>query len=141
MPDSVVRHASYLCFDYGQKRIGVASGNTLTRSAQALQTKGNLHFDAIAALIKAWQPDALVIGVPFYPDGNAHINTERARQFAQQLRDRYKHPVHEVDERYSTTEAKAIEANPSRQGHAHRKAGLDAAAAAIILEQFLQAPE
>jgi putative holliday junction resolvase len=146
MPDLAVRHASYLCFDYGQKRIGVASGNSLTRSAtpvQTLSTSGNAHFVAMQALIKEWQPDALVVGVPFHPDGNAHINTERARHFAQQLRERFKLQVHEVDERYTTTEALALSAaaepGQGRRGAA-RKAGLDAAAAAVILEQFLQMP-
>jgi putative holliday junction resolvase len=148
MPDSAnlaaARHASYLCFDYGQKRIGVASGNTLTQSAQPLQTlttAGNAHFAAIATLIKEWQPEALVVGVPFHPDGNAHINTERARHFAKQLHKRFKLVVHEVDERYTTTEAIALSAekNPNRRGH--DKAGIDAAAAAIILEQFLQRSE
>ncbi len=87
------------------------------------------RFDAIALLIAEWQPDALVVGVPFHPDGTAHDNTARARRFARQLHGRFRLPVHEVDERYSTTEARAAGA-----------ADVDAASAAIILEQFLRAP-
>ena len=64
--------------------------------------------------------------MPFHPDGAPHENTERARRFARQLHGRFGLPVHEVDERYTTTEARAGGA-----------ADLDAASAAIILEQFL----
>ena len=76
---------SFLAFDFGTQRIGVAAGNTLTRSAQPLYTiaaEGDARFDAIGKLIAEWQPDALVVGVPFHPDGAAHDNTERARRFA-----------------------------------------------------------
>ena len=66
-------------------------------------------------------------GVPFHPDGAEHENTRFARNFARQLRHRFGLPVHEVDERYSTTEA-----------HAQGARDADAAAAAIILEQFLR---
>jgi putative Holliday junction resolvase len=81
---------------------------------------------AIGALIAEWRPAALVVGVPFHPDGATHENTERARRFGRQLRARVGLPVQEVDERYTTTDAKRAGA-----------ADLDAAAAAIILEQHL----
>ena len=122
--------ASFLAFDFGTKRVGVATGNTLTGSAQGLRTvaaEGDARFEAIGRLIDEWRPDALVVGVPFHPDGAAHDNTERARRFGRQLHGRFKLPVHEVDERYSTTEALA--------GGAH---DIDAESAAIILEQFLR---
>jgi putative holliday junction resolvase len=120
---------SLLAFDFGTRRIGVATGNTLTRSATPLRTvaaEGERRFDAIAALIKEWQPDALVVGVPFHPDGAPHDNTERARRFGRQLHGRFHLPVHEVDERYTTTQAASDGARD-----------LDAASAAIILNQFL----
>jgi putative holliday junction resolvase len=126
---SVSLHRSFLAFDFGIRRVGVAGGNSLTRAAQPLQTvaeEGESRFTAIGRLIAEWQPDALVVGVPFHPDGAAHENTQRARRFARQLQGRFGLPVHEVDERYSTTEAKA---KGSRD--------LDAASAAIILEQYL----
>ena len=122
---------SFLAFDFGTQRIGVATGNTVTRTAQPLRTvadAGASRFDAIAKLIAEWQPDALVVGVPFHPDGAPHDNTERARRFARQLQGRFQLPVHEVDERYTTTEARASGA-----------ADVDAASAAIILGQFLRA--
>jgi putative holliday junction resolvase len=121
---------SYLAFDFGTRRIGVATGNSLLRSAQTLTTvnaMGDARWAAIAKLITEWRPDALVAGVPFHPDGAEHDNTRRARAFARQLQGRFKLPVHEVDERYTTTEALA---NGARDA--------DAAAAAIILEQYLR---
>ena len=121
---------SFLAFDFGTKRVGVASGNTLTRTATPLRTvaaEGDARFAALGALIAEWQPDALVVGVPFHPDGAAHDNTARAQRFARQLHGRFKLPVHEVDERYTTTEA-----------HSHGASDVDAASAAIILEQYLR---
>jgi putative Holliday junction resolvase len=111
------------------RRIGVASGNSLTSTATPLTTlalEGEARLSAIAALIREWRPAELVVGVPFHPDGAAHVNTERARRFARELRSRFGLPVHEVDERYTTTAAKSA-----------GSADLDAAAAAIILEQHL----
>lgn len=124
------RIRSYLAFDFGTKRVGVASGNSLTRTAQPLRTvaaTGDARFAAIARLVDEWQPDALVVGVPFHPDGAEHENTLRARRFARQLHGRHRLQVHEVDERYTTTEAQAFGA-----------ADLDAASAALILEQYLR---
>ena len=128
-PSGVSSALTFLAFDFGTRRVGVASGNTLTRSATALGTlaaEGEPRFAAIAALIAEWQPDALVVGVPFHPDGAPHDNTQRARRFARQLHGRFGLAVHEVDERYSTTEAQSAGAHD-----------LDAASAAVILNQFL----
>lgn len=125
------RTLSFLAFDFGLKRTGVAAGNSLLRQASPLTTvaaEGDARFERIARLIAEWQPDALVVGVPVHPDGAPHDNTRRAQRFARQLQGRFHLPVHEVDERYSTTEAAAGGA-----------ADLDAAAAAIILDQFLRA--
>lgn len=121
-----------LGFDYGEKRVGVAVGNTLTRSARPLQTvaaTGDLRWQQVQRLISEWQPGALVVGVPFHPDGAAHENTVRARRFARQLQGRFHLPVFEVDERYTTTSAHEMGA---------KGAAADAQAAAIILEQYLE---
>ncbi len=126
------REQQYLAFDFGTRRVGVASGNSVLGAAQALTTvaaTGEQRLARIAGLIAEWQPDALVVGVPFHPDGAAHDNTQRARRFARQLQARFGLPVHEVDERYTTAEALA-------QG----AADADAAAAALILDQFLTHP-
>jgi putative Holliday junction resolvase len=110
--------------------VGVATGNSLLRLAQPLKTvaaEGDARFKAIESLIGEWQPDALVVGIPLHPDGAPHDNTRRAQRFARQLHGRFRLPVHEVDERYSTTEALAAGA-----------ADVDAASAAILLEQFFR---
>ncbi|NCN69614.1 MAG: Holliday junction resolvase RuvX [Betaproteobacteria bacterium] len=121
---------TFLALDFGLKRTGFAVGNRLMRTAQPQGTivaAGDARFDKVAQQLKTWQPDALVVGVPFHPDGAAHENTLRARRFARQLHGRFNVPVYEVDERYTTTEARA---NGARDA--------DAAAACIILEQFLR---
>lgn len=121
---------TFLAFDFGLKRTGVATGNRLTRTATprgSIAAEGDARFSAIALKISEWQPDALVVGIPFHPDGASHDNTARARKFARQLRGRFGLQVFEVDERYSTTEALS-------QG----AADADAASACIILEQFLR---
>jgi putative Holliday junction resolvase len=125
-----LRDQTFLAFDFGTKRVGVASGNTVTGTSQPLRTiasTGDARFTAIARLVDEWQPDALVVGVPFHPDGAAHENTALARRFARQLRARHRLEVHEVDERYTTTEAHSLGASD-----------LDAASAALILEQHLR---
>jgi putative Holliday junction resolvase len=121
---------SFLAFDFGTRRVGVATGNSLMRQASALRTvaaEGEARFAAIEKLIAEWQPAALVVGVPYHPDGAPHDNTRRAQRFARQLQGRFKLPVHEVDERYTTTEALAAGAHD-----------VDAASAALILDQFLR---
>lgn len=122
-----------MAFDFGTTRTGVAVGNRITQSATPLPTvvgKGLTKWPAIERLVTQWGPQALVVGVPFHPDGAAHANTRRARGFARELHTRYKLPVFEVDERYSTTEALALGARDP-----------DGAAACIILEQFLRAKD
>lgn len=121
---------TFLALDFGLKRTGVAVGNRLMKTATpqgTIAAEGDARFEHIAQRIQEWQPDALVIGVPTHPDGGEHDNTRRARKFGRQLRGRFGLAVYEVDERYSTTEA-----------HAQRAKDADAAAAAIILEQFLR---
>ena len=118
-----------LAFDFGAKRVGVASGNTITSTATPLTTlvqEGNqARFAAIGKLIAEWQPAALVLGVPRHPDGAPHDNTRRAERFGRQLQGRFGLPVHAVDERYTTTAALAAGA-----------VDVDAASAALILEQY-----
>ena len=121
---------SFLAIDLGLKRSGVAIGNRLLRSATpqaTIRAEGDARFAQVAARLAEWQPDALVIGVPYHPDGASHENTARALKFARQLRGRFGLPVFEVDERYSTTEALSGGASDA-----------DAASACIILEQFLR---
>ena len=130
-PDVPRHFTTFLAFDFGAKRTGVAVGNRMLRTATPQPTiraeASEARLVAAAERVKEWQPDALVIGVPFHPDGASHDNTARARKFARQLRERLRKPVYEVDERYSTTEALAAGAKDP-----------DAGAACVILEQFLR---
>jgi putative Holliday junction resolvase len=130
-PVAVAAHLqTFLALDFGLKRTGFAVGNRLLRTAQpqgTIAAEGDARFAKIADRLKEWQPDALVVGVPFHPDGAAHENTARAKKFARQLRGRFNLTVFEVDERYTTTEALEMGAKDA-----------DAAAACIILEQFLR---
>lgn len=124
---------TFLAFDFGTRRTGVASGNTLLGHARPLLTlaqTGDARWDAVARLLAEWRPQALVVGVPFHPDGAEHDNTRLARRFARQLHGRFGLPVHEVDERWTTTEARAADPRGRRD--------TDAAAAALILDQFLR---
>jgi putative Holliday junction resolvase len=124
------QHQSFLAFDFWLKRTGVAVGNRLLRTAtpcRTIRAEGQARVTEAMARVREWQPDALVVGVPFHPDGASHDNTARARKFARQLRAASGLAVHEVDERYSTTEALADGA-----------ADADAGAACVILEQFLR---
>lgn len=124
---------TFLAFDYGTRRTGVASGTRLLGAAQplgVLAAQGKAQFALAEAYIRQWQPDALVVGLPFHPDGAAHENTERARWFMRGLHGRFGIPVLAVDERYSTTEALSA-------GASERE--VDALSAVVILEQFLRA--
>ena len=131
VPDAAAGLHTFLAFDFGARRTGVAVGTRLLRSASPqssiVESAAPGRLAQAAARVKQWQPDALVVGVPFHPDGAGHENTLRARKFARQLRAACRLPVFEVDERYSSTEARSQGASD-----------VDAAAAQIILEQFLR---
>ena len=130
VPDVPSQLQTFLALDFGTRRTGVAVGNRLLRTATpqaTIRAQGAAQLAEVETRVRQWQPDALVVGVPFHPDGASHDNTVRARKFARRLRARLKLPVFEVDERYSTTEAIAEGA-----------ADPDAGAACIILEQFLR---
>ena len=130
-PDVPRHFTTFLAFDFGSRRTGVATGNRLLGTATPQPTiradANEARLQAAEERVRQWQPDAVVVGVPFHPDGASHENTARARRFGRQLAARVKLPVYEVDERYSTTEALAGGAKDA-----------DAASACIILEQFLR---
>ena len=136
MSSAAGRAATLLAFDYGEKRIGVAVGNSLTRSARPLVVVQNRNreyrFEALGKLIAEWKPDALVVGLPMHPDGAPHEMTQLATRFGNQLSGRFNLPVTWIDERYSSVEAKA----EIRSGKG-RADMLDAEAACIILQQYL----
>jgi putative Holliday junction resolvase len=125
-----------LAFDYGEKHIGVAVGQTLTGTANPLEsirvTRSTPDWTAISRIVKTWQPDALVLGLPLNMDGTEQTVTRRARRFGNQLIGRYRLPVHLVDERLTTREARDRLACEGRAGSDDHPV-----AAQIILESWL----
>ena len=120
-----------LSFDYGTRRVGVAVGNSITQSGQALKTITALNSDAlfqeIESLLKEWQPDQLAVGRPVHPDGAPHEMTAKAVRFGNQLHGRFHLPVNWVDERYTSA---VLEGDPKMHDN------LDAHSAVLILEQY-----
>ena len=120
-----------MAFDFGTKRIGVAVGNTLTQLGQPIKTIDEISSDAgfkiIEGLLKEWQPNLLIVGMPYHPDGAEHEMSARARRFGNQLQGRFQLPVEWVDERYTSA---VLEGNPDMRDN------LDAESAALILEQY-----
>lgn len=111
-PGSPPRSGTILAFDFGEKRIGVAVGETQLALAHPLTTiaaeQTHIRFDAIARLIAEWQPHLLVVGLPVHMDDTEHALTARARRFGRQLEGRFNLPVAMVDERLSTREAVSL---------------------------------
>lgn len=132
---------TYLGFDFGERRIGVAVGQALTRTATPLEvvvSRTGIDWRRIEQLIDQWQPDALVVGVPLTEAGDAQPMTRLARRFAARLAERFGLPVFEADERFTSREAQQRfrqqrSAGAARRSHARRE---DAVAAQIILESW-----
>ena len=128
-----------LGFDYGHKRIGVATGQALTGTATPLATMTNPHlagWSDVDALIAQWRPAHLVVGLPLAADGAETAVSLAARQFAAAIGKRSGAPVALVDERLSSHEAEARLLADGRRHEAVRRER-DAVAAAIILETWL----
>jgi len=133
-----------LAFDFGLKRIGIASGDTLTRTAApraAVRVGGSgPDWNAIAREVRALSPGLLVVGAPYNADGSEGALTSAARSFAAELERRFALPVQLVDERFSSLEAnealKAQRASGARRRRVER-GDIDSAAAAVILGRFL----
>jgi len=132
-----------LGFDYGARRIGVAVGNGLTRSARALEVVNNgaqgADWQRIDILLREWHPQLLLVGLPLTMDGNEQTNSRAARAFAAALQARYAIDAQLVDERLSSREAVQRFAEGRARGESRRKhaQNLDALAAAIIVETWL----
>jgi putative holliday junction resolvase len=133
-----------LAFDFGLRRIGVACGDTLSRNASPLEAVpvdlSGPRWQVIASLLRDWQPDMLVVGLPYNVDGSDSEQTRAARGFAADLGIRYALEVALVDERYSSLEAAARLKSARESGLRRRrvaKSDVDAAAACVILERWL----
>ncbi|WP_040240503.1 Holliday junction resolvase RuvX [Chromohalobacter japonicus] len=128
-----------LAFDYGTRRIGVAVGNEMLGSATALASlparNGIPEWQQIGQLLKEWQPDLLVVGLPLNMDGTESDMSRRARKFGNRLHGRFGKPVEVFDERGSTRAAKRIARDAGHRGN-YRDDGVDGIAAQLILESF-----
>jgi putative holliday junction resolvase len=132
-----------LGFDFGQRRIGVACGDTVSRTATPLDAvqagSSGPRWEAIESLLREWQPALAVVGLPYNVDGSDSAMTQAARQFAAELERRCRLRVVLVDERYSSREAEARLKSARASGLRRRRVGkadVDAAAACIILERW-----
>jgi len=131
MPKPIQKPMTILAFDYGTRRVGVAVGNTEAKVSQALKTiaaaSTEILFQELEKLIKEWQPDQVVVGLPTHPDGSEHEMTAKAKRFGNQVHGRFNLPVSWVDERYTSV---VLEGDPQMHDN------LDAHSAALILEQY-----
>jgi putative holliday junction resolvase len=138
------RAQTVLAFDFGLRRIGIAAGDTVTRSAAprpaAAASAGAPDWAAIDREVRALAPGLLVVGAPYNADGSDAALTAAARRFAAELERRFALPVRLIDERFSSLEAsaalKAQRASGARRRRV-RRADVDSAAAAVILGRYL----
>jgi len=141
----------FLGFDFGLKRIGVAVGQSISRTANPIAVltalEGRPRWEEIAALITAWQADALVVGIPYQVDGGEQPMTLAARQFAQALRENFGLSVYMADERFTSIDARAqmlfeqqeVGGKPLQLGTTRQRLVVDHYAAQLILEDWLKA--
>jgi putative holliday junction resolvase len=132
-----------LAFDFGLRRIGIACGDTVSRAASPLKAitavAGAPPWEMIAELLREWQPNLAVVGLPYNVDGSDSAMTQSARGFAAELARRFALEIDLVDERYSSREAEARLKSAREAGLRRRrvaKTDVDAAAACVILERW-----
>ncbi len=135
----IVLKSTVLAFDFGEQRIGVAVGEHLLTTANALTTIDNesneIRFQRISALIEEWHPKLLIVGLPLNVDGTEHAVTQLCKKFARRLNGRFNIPVILIDERYSSVEASDQLNQRGIKGRA-QKAMLDQVAAQTILQSY-----
>ncbi len=145
-PATLGAAATIIAFDFGQRRIGAAVGQSVTRSASPLgiidNGPGGADHESIRRLIKEWRPDLLVVGMPLHADGSASAVSEAVLEFMRRL-ECYELPVVTIDERHSSQEAEQRLVAARRAGARGRiqKKDIDAAAAVCIAERYLRHPE
>ena len=138
-PDGTV-----LAFDFGEKRIGVAVGESALAQAHPLTVihgEANAErFSAIASLIAEWRPVRLIVGLPLTLDGTPHAMTARCTRFANQLRGRFGLPVDYAEERFTSIEAQERLRDGGHDARSARQY-LDAVAAQLILQNYFDRPD
>jgi len=145
-PSRTTAPAVVLAFDFGRRRIGVACGDTVTRSAAPLGAVdaggADGGWQAIDALVRAWRPSLVVVGLPYNADDSESAMTGEARRFGAEIARRFALPIELIDERYSSLEAGSRLQQARESGLRKRrvaKKDIDAAAACIILERWFSA--
>lgn len=129
-------------FDYGERRIGIATGQTITGTAAplvTLQCPGKQpDWNAIAEHIRQWKPDALIVGMPYYLDGSSSDMTRKAEVFVKSLAAHFDLPVFTVNENLSSYEAEQLLNQRQVKIGQHNKQELDKMAAAVIVQSWLE---
>ena len=128
-----------MAFDFGEKRIGIATGETMLKTAHALtiieSERNEIRFAEIGKLIQEWKPSLLVVGLPTHMDGNQHQLTDLSKKFAQRLEGRFDLPVIMIDERLSSAEA-GLQLTHAGVPEKLQKNMIDAVAAQVILQSY-----
>lgn len=131
--------STVLCFDFGERRIGVAVGEHVLATATPLVTIDNesneVRFEVIGKLVKEWQPKLLVVGLPLNLDGAETSVTQLCKKFARRLNGRFNLPVMLIDERYSSVEASDLLNQSGIKGRAQKEM-IDQVAAQTILQSY-----
>jgi putative Holliday junction resolvase len=135
----IVLASTVLCFDFGERRIGVAVGEHVLATANPLTTIDNesndIRFETISKLVKEWQPKLLIVGLPLSLDGSESSVTQLCKKFARRLNGRFNLPVMMIDERYSSVEASDSLSQSGIKGRAQKEI-LDQVAAKTILQSY-----
>ena len=133
-----------LALDFGQRRIGVASGSCLTGTSSPVETvtsiAGEPDWVRLGQLISEWGPDLIVLGLPYNSDGSDSDMTEVVKRFSTRLKSLFQLPVEFVDERYTSVEAESLLREQRRQGIRNKKLkkeDIDAVAAQLIAESWM----
>jgi putative Holliday junction resolvase len=139
-------HQTVLAFDYGLRQMGVATGQTLTNSAQGLcilkANDGVPNWDQISKLLEEWKPNLVLVGLPLNMDASESELSRLARKFARRLQGRFNINVLMVDERLTSQDAKTLVRNENNEGKSGRMdvTKIDHLAAALILQSWLDQP-
>ena len=139
--NNVAYNGNILAFDFGEKKIGVAVGNSITKTARPLETIRKIkkieRNQIIDRLLKEWGPSLLVVGLPLNEDGTQSRLTELAKTFAEKIQNRFKIDTVMVDERYTSVEAKLL-IRESTKNITKGSQLIDQVAAKIILESYFE---
>lgn len=135
------KFTSFMSFDYGKKRIGIAMGQRITQSANGIgcisAVDGKPNWEQLDKLVAEWKPDAFVVGLPLNMDGSESDMSKRANKFSKRLHGRFGKPSFTIDERLTTFEAKQTAKSMGHKGH-YKSDPVDELAAQLILQSWLE---